>query len=220
MFTSFAKWKFRSQVGELKFHQSSRWRKSPVNVWESENRKEVSHLLNRDLSSERLTIIDIGSGSRLRFSFAKNARIIAVEPLAKEFIATVPWCDLEQAHEFYALPAERKIRELEERGDLVASLNVIDHVYSWEKVVGNMCYYLATDGELLISFDSHQKLDALHPVKIQKEEVVKFCVSHGMRLISSEERAPYHPGLNGIRHDLRFVRASEGRNDSQTPNLA
>jgi 2-polyprenyl-3-methyl-5-hydroxy-6-metoxy-1,4-benzoquinol methylase len=154
-------WKMWSQKNELEFHKSNDWRNTQDFL------DQTTYIMNQfgyspdDFKNE--IIIDLGCGSKLRSNFFKNAKIVAIDPLAEDFIKNVPWNDICTAAKYYSKPAEELIPELENSATFLMCINVLDHTFKPRKILENCHKYLKTGGELLVSVDSHKFITPLHP---------------------------------------------------------
>lgn len=128
--------------------------------------------LSPDAFASRL-VVDIGAGSRLRSRYFEGASIAAIEPLADRFVSEIEWCDLASASELYATPAEDYVESLGGRAAFVMCVNVLDHVYEPQAVVGNAFRCLQPGGQFLLAVDLHEKGHAghMHPVHLDRAGV-------------------------------------------------
>lgn len=203
----YLQWLRNSQRSEFEFHKTNKWRQQSQREWDELNKTFFSGDFALEDKAE-LTYLDVGAGSRMRLSFLTEASVMVVEPLADQFIASIPWCDLGKAAKVFSKPAENRIDELENSADVVVSVNVIDHVYDYKSVVRNMCHYVKPAGRLMLSFDEHKKTDEMHPVIITLDEIQNLIRSQSFETISMSQKAPFHPGLKGVRHDIVAKRRS------------
>ena len=162
----YERWQKKAQSGELEFHRRDKWR--PSDNFAKRTAALFEHFGFRPDQYAGKTVIDIGAGSRLRTKFFRGADLIAIEPLADRFRQEIAWCDLNDAAEVFSLPAEEFIEACEARGDLVISINVLDHCFDFAKIVANLARYVRADGQLFLSFDKHAKADALHPLTLDE----------------------------------------------------
>ncbi|UCC95885.1 MAG: methyltransferase domain-containing protein [Candidatus Omnitrophota bacterium] len=162
-------WRMIAQNGEYLFHRTSDWR--PTEDFSQRNAELFDNFGFRPDSFVGKTIIDIGAGSRLITIYFKDAKIIAIEPLAQRFLKTLSWCDLHKAHKIYSTPAEKMISELKGIADVVISINVLDHCYNFEAIIKNIKAYLKPGGLAFLSFDSHtDRTDLMHPLILTPEK--------------------------------------------------
>ena len=165
-------WKLLAQKGELRFHKIDHFRQT------AEFMAETEALMNffgyTEDSFSGATIIDLGCGSKLRSKYFRSAKIVAIEPLANDFMSQIDWCDIKDAVKLFRLPAEEFIPELEDTANFVMCINVLDHVFDPELVLGNVYRYLRSDGEFLLSVDVHGGLDPMHPVKLDRPYLHKM----------------------------------------------
>jgi 2-polyprenyl-3-methyl-5-hydroxy-6-metoxy-1,4-benzoquinol methylase len=205
-FKRYTDWHSKSQKGEMDFHRTNQWRRSEQFLSDS-RALFLEFGLERD-SLKDLSILDFGAGSRLRTLFFDGPReLVALEPLARKYVREIPWCDLDQAHELYAVPGEKKVPALVGRFEVAFSINVLDHVYDWKRTLKNNLEYLRNDGALVLSVDSHSKTDPLHPLILTEEMIRGEASRLGFWVVDSVSRShPYHPGLGGRRLDLILMR--------------
>jgi len=144
-------------------------------------------------------ILDVGAGSQLLTKFFREAHLIAIEPLARKFLAQLPWSDLLDAEEVYSLPAEQRILELRGRVDFAISINVLDHCLDPAMVVRNIYYYLRDGGEACISVDCHQTRDPVHPQALAEGSVSELLRDAGfvVRKVVHGLEGVYADGRNG-----------------------
>ena len=157
-------WRWLAQRAELHFHQNNQWRQT------DEFHRHTAELFQHFGFSPGCfaggTVVDLGAGSKLRTTYFLGARLIAVEPLAEEFLRTIPWCDLRRAEQVFARPAEERIPSLSGAADAVISINVLDHCYDLAPILENLATYLKPGGLGFLSFDSHEAADVLHPLPL------------------------------------------------------
>ena len=176
----FTKWLHSAQPGELEYHRNNQWRQSP------EFLTHAAQLFNHfGLNAEDYrgkTVIDLGAGSKLRSKHFSESRLIAIEPLANQFMGEIPWCDLKDAHEVYSVPGETRVQECAGRADLLISINVLDHCFNFEAVIQNIHDYLKLDGLAFLSFDSHGVADDMHPLALSAEYCEEVFDRKGMAI--------------------------------------
>jgi 2-polyprenyl-3-methyl-5-hydroxy-6-metoxy-1,4-benzoquinol methylase len=191
------KWDF-AQSGELEFHKKNEWRKNNELFLKS-NFTLFSNKFGFDENEYAgKNVLDLGCGSKLRAKFFKNSFIYALEPLANKFIEEIEWCDLNDAHKVYSLPAEVLVDEIVGEMDLVFSINVIDHCYDFEIIVNNLYKYIKKDGLCLLSFDLHDKIDPMHPIILTDEFAIKVFEKIGFKLIKKIKTESYHKGISDL----------------------
>ncbi len=127
-------------------------------------------------------MVDVGAGSKLRTRYFEGAELVAIEPLADRFLRELPWCDLREAAEIYAVPAEDRVEACVGRADLVVSMNVLDHCFDFEAVVRNIRGYLKRDGVAFLSFDRHEKSDPMHPLELTEQICERTFAAQGLLL--------------------------------------
>jgi 2-polyprenyl-3-methyl-5-hydroxy-6-metoxy-1,4-benzoquinol methylase len=168
-------WRAISQREELKFHRKNEWRNT-AEFREQTDAQFEAWGFSKD-SFVGKTIIDIGCGSKLKSLFFENSRIIAIDPLANDFMETIEWADLKKASAVHSLPAETFIDELKDQGDLVMCINVLDHCFDPEKVVQNIHAYLKPGGLCLMSVDISDRPhhpNPKHPSPISEEKLLSW----------------------------------------------
>jgi len=170
-------WKRTSQEKEWEFHAANQWRRSRKFV--NDNIRLWQYFGFKHSEMRGCTVIDFGAGSKLRSRFFKEARIIAIEPLADRFRA-LEFCDLDQAAEVYSQPGEERIEALVAQADLIVSINVLDHCFDFDKALSNIAAYLRPSGTAFLSFDLHEEADELHPLLLTEESCKKSFVRAGL----------------------------------------
>ena len=175
-----ARWEREAQQGEFGFHATNGWRRTPDFARQSD-------LLFRHFGFEPdsfcgKVVIDLGAGSKLRTRFFVGSTLIAIEPLADRFLRELGWCDLRDAAEVYSVPAEERLERCVGRADLIVSMNVLDHCYDFEAVVQNIRSYLRADGLAFLSFDEHERADAMHPLELNEAVCRRVFARQGLRV--------------------------------------
>jgi len=148
----------------LEFHKSNDWRNTQDFLDQTTYLMDYFGYSPEDFKDE--IVIDLGCGSKLRSKFFKHGKIVAIDPLADDYIKNVPWSDINTATQYYSKPAEELIPELENCACFLMCINVLDHTFKPRKILENCHRYLKTGGELLISVDSHKFITPLHPQAI------------------------------------------------------
>lgn len=163
-------WRFVSQPGELSFHNENEWRKSTDFETQTDSLFRGWGYSAGDFSGRR--ILDVGAGSKLRSAFFTGSEIVVIEPLADDY-RKIDFCDLDDAAQVHAIPAEQDVPTLHGTVDFAMSINVLDHVFDPAKVVANVHRFLKPDGQFLLSVDLHHhtEADLMHPVSMSKEEI-------------------------------------------------
>lgn len=191
------KWNF-AQDGEYKFHIKNEWRKNSE-VFRKSNHSLLTNEFEFDENSyEGLHVLDLGCGSKLRSKFFKNSKIHALEPLASRFISDIPWCDLNEAHAVYSNSAEDDIIEIHGIIDLIFSINVIDHCFNFNTIINNCYKYLTPNGTCFLSFDLHDKIDAMHPIILTEEYCDSEFKKAGFKIVKKKKLAAYHKGISDV----------------------
>lgn len=188
------KWSAEAQEGELAFHKRPNFRTDAEKFSEANARLFKSFGYRENQFSEK-TVVDLGAGSKLRAKFFTGAHIVAIEPIADQFIKEVPWCDLTDAQEIYSLPAEQLIDDLVGRVDFLFSINVLDHCYDFEEIVGHIKRYLRVGGAACLSFDCHSKVDKLHPLVINEKVATQIFFDSGFQINTFRRTSSYHRSI-------------------------
>jgi hypothetical protein len=173
-------WQETAQEGDFEFHKSNLWRQTDDFMTETSRLFQHFGLGSQEYSGS--TVIDLGAGSRLRSKYFSGAEIIAIEPLAERYTTEIEWCDLSDAAEVYSRPAEEKLHECVGRADLLISINVLDHCYNFDVILGNIRDYLKPGGLAFLSFDKHLDADSLHPLQLTEEFCEQIFRSKGLRI--------------------------------------
>jgi 2-polyprenyl-3-methyl-5-hydroxy-6-metoxy-1,4-benzoquinol methylase len=184
-------WASAAQNGELGFHKRHNFR-ADQEVWWTHVQRDWQALGLEPTGWEGKTIIDVGAGSKLRSLYFQGAELIVLEPLADRYVEEVAWHDLDKADEMYSVPAEEFVPQLENRADLIVSINALDHGYNFEEGARNIRRYLKPDGLALLSFDMHDQPDEMHPLILTDEICTKIFTAAGFRIEKSEKGRRYH----------------------------
>ena len=183
-------WKEVAQEGELAFHKRPNMRSS--DTWADDVARDWKELgFEADAWAGKL-IVDVGAGSRLRTLYFRDAKIAALEPLADRFASEVEWQDIDQADEMYAVPVEQLVPELVGRGDLIVSINALDHGYNFEAGIRNIRKYAKPDATVFLSFDQHNKPDNMHPLVLNERIVREIFEQNGFEIVKTSPRRRYH----------------------------
>jgi 2-polyprenyl-3-methyl-5-hydroxy-6-metoxy-1,4-benzoquinol methylase len=158
------KWRQAGQEAEFRFHQKNTWR--PSSDFMDSTRRLFSHFAFASNAYEGKTIIDLGAGSKLRTKYFTGSKIVAIEPLAERFTKEIHWCDLSDAEKVYSSPAEERIDECIDTANLLISINVLDHCYDFERTIENIAAYLKDGALAFLSFDKHNEVDEMHPLRL------------------------------------------------------
>ena len=159
-------WAGPAQDQEFAFHEANAWRRSARFTTDSARLWE--HFGFRADQFAGQVIVDVGAGSKLRTRYFEGARIIAVEPLADRY-RTLDFCDLHTAEACFSVPGEALVLELVGRADAVLSINALDHGYDFDAAIQNIAAYLKPNSPAFLSFDLHEKADAMHPLVLTEE---------------------------------------------------
>ena len=174
-------WKHITQPMELRFHVGDTSREDS-----DQFRQEIASLFEYfGFSSGQFagkTIIDIGAGSHLVTSFFRDAKIIAIEPLADRYLKEIPSCGLRNAYRYHSCPAETRLKELGSAADFVISLNVLDHALGFDAIIENISFYLKPGATAFLSFDSHHYVDIMHPTILTEETCKRSFESAGLSI--------------------------------------
>ena len=84
--------------------------------------------------------------------------------MADDVLREIPWTDLRDAHEVFSSPAEVLIPSLVGRVDFIFSINVLDHCYNFNAIIGNLYAYLKPGALAFLSFDEHYVTNKMHPL--------------------------------------------------------
>jgi 2-polyprenyl-3-methyl-5-hydroxy-6-metoxy-1,4-benzoquinol methylase len=208
-------WGKVAQKGELDFHKKNDWRQTESFDNDSTVLFEYFGLDKETYRNK--TIIDLGAGSKLRTKYFEEAKIIVIEPLADQFIKDISWCNLSTAHKVYSTPAEQLVSDCVGAADLVVSINVLDHCFDFEKIIDNIRDYLKPDGLAFLSFDSHDKIDEMHPLILDEAICNSVFTSKGLKInkfttgfgdkkeIIAEGRDTYGPGTFCLNYWLQLA---------------
>lgn len=188
------KWSAEAQAGELAFHKRPNFRSDEQGFVEANARLFKSFGYKEDQFVGK-TVVDLGAGSKLRGKYFNGSHMVAIEPLASKFIEEVTWCDLKDAHEVYSDPAEKLIEGLVGRADFIFSVNVLDHCYDFEQIVGNVLQYLKVGGRACLSFDCHSKVDKLHPIIINEKVATQIFFDAGFQINQFRRTPSYHKAI-------------------------
>ncbi len=182
-------WRYVSQPGERTFHQENEWRRSADFVTQTDLLFRGWGFEPIDMAGKR--VLDLGAGSRLRTKFFAGAEIIVIEPLANDY-REIDFCDLDEAAEVHAIPAEQDLPHLHGTIDLAVSINVLDHVFDPAAVVANVRRFIEPDGRFLLSVDlhEHEEADLMHPVSMSKEELLQLLTDASFRVEREIEGLP------------------------------
>ncbi len=154
-------WAGPAQDQEFAYHATHKGRRSPQFTINSARFWE--HFGFRADQFAGQVIVDVGAGSKLRTRYFADARIMAVEPLADRY-RTLDFCDLDTAAACFSVSGETLVPELVDRADVVLSINALDHGYDFDQAIRNIAAYLKPDAPAFLSFDLHEKADAMHPL--------------------------------------------------------
>lgn len=163
------KWQKIAQVGHYNFQINNEWRQSEKFVNDYIELFEYWGYQRNNFVDKN--VLDLGSGSKLRTKFFTEAKIFAIEPLGNKFLKELKWSDLSQVEKLYSVPAEKFIKEIEGKIDIIFSINVLDHCYDVDKILSNCKKYLRNNGVACFSFDIHEAhADHMHPIDLDKEK--------------------------------------------------
>jgi SAM-dependent methyltransferase len=179
-----------AQPDELQFHKTNKWRQSEDFMNQTISLLKFWGYKSDDFADQ--LIADLGAGSKLRSKFFQRARIIAIEPLANEFIRSIDWTDLNDAYRVYACPAETELTELAGQIHFLMCINVLDHVYDYKKILQNVSKMLKPKGEFLLSVDLHTngKVDPMHPVNLDEDCLKRSLLASGLKIVREYRGLP------------------------------
>lgn len=177
---SYKRWQRKAQTGELAFHRRDTWR--PSDNFATRTALLFERFGFRSDQFAGKTVIDVGAGSKLRTKFFQDAQLIVIEPLADQFRAEISWSDIADAKEVFSVPAEEYVAACEGRGDLVISINALDHCFDFAKIIANLARYVSADGLMFLSFDKHDKTDAMHPLSLNEQICQKVFQDCGLSI--------------------------------------
>ena len=180
-------WK-KSQALELQYHITSEWRRSGDFMPQTE--LLFSEFGFTQKQYEGKVILDLGAGSQLRTAFFQDAYIIALEPLAVEFIAKVDNSNLYLADAIINSSAEKFLPWLEHSIDFCISINVLDHCYDFKTVCQNIFSYVKPGGGAFFSFDFHDEADDLHPLSLSFDDCICIFKETGFAVAVSSKGFP------------------------------
>jgi 2-polyprenyl-3-methyl-5-hydroxy-6-metoxy-1,4-benzoquinol methylase len=121
-----------------------------------------------------LTVMDLGCGSNLLSKFFREATIIAVDPLAFQYLVEIKDCNLMDAAFLYNEKAEHTISYLYGHVDFVICRDTLDQCENPEEVIINISKYLKQYGKAFISFHIRYKPDIYHPHCITEDQISKY----------------------------------------------
>jgi hypothetical protein len=159
-------WAGSAQDQEFAFHEVNTWRRSERFTPDSARLWEYFGFRAEQFVGQ--VIVDVGAGSKLRTRYFEGARIMAVEPLADRY-RTLDFCDLQIAEACFPVPGEALVPELVGVADVVLSINALDHGYDFDAAIRNIAAYLKLGAPAFLSFDLHEKADAMHPLVLTEE---------------------------------------------------
>jgi SAM-dependent methyltransferase len=187
--SAFEQWQSGAQSGELEFHVH---RKKPDQTLEKLNGELFEGFGFQAQQFAGRTVVDIGAGSHLRTRFFQEATVVAVEPLANDYLEQIEWCELADADVVHSVSAEKRIDELQGTADLVVCINVLDHTYNPETILENMHDYLQENGQFLLSVDLHGETnDGMHPVELTIPSLIELVCERGFAIDRGYLYLPY-----------------------------
>lgn len=173
-------WSKTGQQKELEYHITSEWRHSGDFMPQTRLLFEGFGFTPKQFTGK--TILDVGAGSQLRTLYFEKAKIIALEPLGKQYMEKVDNHNLDKAYKLISEPAEEHIAQLENIVDFAISINVLDHCYNFEKIIRNVYSYMKGGATAFFSFDSHEITDACHPLTLQLDNCLDMFKETGFHL--------------------------------------
>jgi SAM-dependent methyltransferase len=163
-------WENEAQAGELAFH-SKLCRLNPDYPLDKLSGDAWAWTGLNQLSLKDCRVMDLGCGPIVKGLWFIGAEVIAVDPLADDYIKNVSWQRISQADLFFSVGAESFIPELADTVDAVVSRNALDHGYDFELATVNISRYLKKGGKAYLEFDIHTETDKLH----QMQMTPRYC---------------------------------------------
>jgi len=158
-------WRFAAQNIEYNFHEKmNEWRQSPEFMKQTRELFMKWDINEDDFANEY--VLDLGCGPRLRSKYFRQAKLIAVDPLADKYLQGLEWSDLRDAEKVYSIPAEQAIPELKGQISMIMCINVLDHVFDYVAVLQNAYNLLKDGGLFLLSVDLHEDPSLTHPIPL------------------------------------------------------
>jgi 2-polyprenyl-3-methyl-5-hydroxy-6-metoxy-1,4-benzoquinol methylase len=188
-------WENISQGGELEFHKRPNIRSDSQKFLEGNSRLWTMLGFKSDQYTGK-TILDVGAGSKLRGKFFSNATLWAIEPLGDKFVKEVAWCDLKEADRLYSCPAEEMIVDIAYQCDFVFSINVLDYCFDFKQIVENIYHYVKPEGLVFLAYDSHNKVDPLHPLVLDQKISDQIYKDLGFHIKKSQKISTFHKGIS------------------------
>jgi len=155
-------------------------------------------------------ILDFGCGSRLRSKYFHGAFIIALDPLAMEYLVSVAECDLMEANELLCIDGEKYTDLLAGRADLVLCRDMLDQCKEPDTVIYNLSRYAKVGGVILLSFNVRKTPDTCHPHILDEthidEQLTKLGLIYGLKI--------YHPPhSHNIERRITILLTKDGANE-------
>ena len=186
---AFEQWQTTAQPGELQYHVQC---KKPDETLQRRNCQLFEGFGFEAGEFSGKTVVDVGAGSHLKTRFFQGASVVAIEPLANEYLGEIDWCELSLADVVHAESAEKRIVNLEGAASLVVCINVLDHTYDPVTILDNIYNYLHEDGQFLLSVDLHDEAsDGMHPVELTVESLVEMLCDRGFAIDRGYHYLPY-----------------------------
>jgi len=149
----------------------------------------------------------------MRGAVLTGAKIVAVEPMAPQllhYIAThrnqknlshMDFYKPDVVWQLRGAPAEQRLCSIEGKAELVYSINVIDHAYSWQKILRNMALAVKhclpsarTCGRMFITVDLNHRPHEGHPFTLTKEGMEAEYRKNGFRVAKYYEQGSHAAG--------------------------
>ncbi len=171
-------WSAFAQKGELEHHMRNKFRQSGDFMKHTE--KLFSLVGYTRESFRNKVVVDLGSGSKLRSRYFEGSKIVAIDPLNKQFLENIQWSDLDKAYKMFSAPAEEFISEIENVADMVMCINVLDHTYDPEKILKNVYRYMKSNAEFFLSVDLNETIpNHKHPVPLPEKKLEEILHNNG-----------------------------------------
>lgn len=174
-----------AQADELQWHKENQWRTDNWLFIGDTWARMVNFGLGRD---DYKSVIDAGAGPRLRTKYFRT-KLYAIEPLANEYMANFPWCDLADAEAVYAKPLEEFIPNL--HAEFLFSINCLDHCQNFDKAIENISQYADT---FVLSYDCGGIPTVGEPLVLDEEGSEMIFAKYGLDITKKAKSSTYRDG--------------------------